>query len=142
MKLSVIAIALLAFVSFTSMADARNVRKRDNGIHGTIQSINGNEITIEVHSHHKGAAATSSTSSSSSSSASSSSSKKTKAPKTVTVTLSPTTTVLVDGSVGVKLDSSLVGKSVLVQGSKDTTGKYNVATVTITTKSTKSPSNK
>jgi hypothetical protein len=105
MKNWIIALAMVAVLGMSGFAEAGGGKKH-GGIHGKIQSISGNVITLMAGGK--------------------------KNPHTVTVTLASGATVMIDGVAG-KLDSSLVGKRATVDGT-ESNGAVTSSTVTISTK--------
>ncbi|HWE04855.1 MAG TPA: hypothetical protein VG326_20785 [Tepidisphaeraceae bacterium] len=106
MKHWIVALAVVAMLGMTGLANAGSGKKSHGGIHGKIQSISGNTVTLTVGGH--------------------------KNPHTVTVTLATGATIMIDGASG-KLDSTLVGKRATVDGAENN-GAVTSSTITVTTK--------
>jgi len=108
MKNWIVALAIIAMLGMTGFADAGGGKGKGkkSGIHGKIQSVSGNTVTL--------------------------SSGGKKNPHTVTVTLAANATVTIDGVAG-KLDSSLVGKTASVDGAENN-GAVTSSSITVVTK--------
>jgi hypothetical protein len=105
MKNWIVALAIVAMLGMTGFADAGGKGKK-SGIHGKIQSVNGNTVTLTAGGH--------------------------KNPHTVTVTLAAGATVTIDGAAG-KLDASVVGKIAMVDGT-ETNGAVTSSSIAVVTK--------
>ena len=106
MKNWIVALAIVAMLAMTGMANAGGGKGKKSGIHGKIQSVNGNTVTLTAGGH--------------------------KNPHTVTVTLAAGATVTIDGVAG-KLDASLVGKSASVDGAENN-GAVTSSSIAVVTK--------
>lgn len=108
MKFWMIALALVAMIGFSgNLAQAKGKKGHGHGIHGKIVSVGADSFLVQTGGK--------------------------KNPQTLTVKFTASTPITIDGVAG-KLDSSLVGKKVKIQGASDGTNVTATAVDVVTVK--------